>query len=65
VAAGKCVEPEQFCEPGKGRLCNVIGVLESQPNMGDAKVVVVLVDDDMGLGWDPSWPQERIDKIYD
>ena len=25
---------------------------------------ILLVDDDMGLGWDPAWPQERIDKIY-
>jgi hypothetical protein len=27
--------------------------------------VVVIVDEDLGLGWDPAWPQERKDKIYD
>jgi hypothetical protein len=26
--------------------------------------VVVIVGEDLGLGWDPSWLQDRIDKIY-
>jgi len=24
---------------------------------------IVLTGEDLGLGWDPDWPQERIDKI--
>ena len=64
VETGKCIEPEVFCEAGISRMCNILMILEAQPNMRDTKMVVILVDEDLGLGWDPSWPQERIDKIY-
>ena len=62
--AGKCVEPEVFCEAGTSRACNVIVILEALPNMRDTKIAVILVDEDMGLGWDPAWPKERRDRIY-
>ena len=61
---GKCVEPETLCGPGKVRICNITVILESKPAVPDTEWVIILVDDDMGLGWDPAWPQERIDKIY-
>jgi hypothetical protein len=64
AAAGRCVEPKEFCAPGKMRICNIVVILESKPAVPDTKWVVILVDDDLGLGWDPAWPQERIDKIY-
>ena len=64
VAAGKCVEPEVLCEPGRMRICNIVVILESKPAVPDTKFTVILVDDDLGLGWDPAWPKERIDKIY-
>lgn len=64
AAAGKCVEPEALCEPGKMRICNIVVILESKPAVPDTNFVVILVDDDLGLGWDPAWPKERIDKIY-
>lgn len=64
VATGKCIEPDQVCKGGLTRMCNIIVILEAQPNMRDTKIVPVLVDEDLGLGWDPAWPKERIDKIY-
>lgn len=64
VAAGKCVEPEIFCKAGPVRMCNVIVILEGRPRAANTKMAVILVDEDLGLGWDPAWPKERIDKIY-
>ena len=62
VAAGRCVEPETVCPPGM-RACNIVVILEGRPEM-PREIVVILVNEDMGLGWDPDWPQERKDKIY-
>ncbi|MFC1933444.1 lactate utilization protein [Chloroflexota bacterium] len=62
AAAGKCVEPEVFCDPGEIRACNVVLILEATPD--HREIVVILVDEDLGLGFDPAWPQERKDKIY-
>jgi hypothetical protein len=64
VPSGKCVEPETLCAPGRMRICNIVVILESKPAVPDTNFVVILVDDDLGLGWDPTWPKERIDKIY-
>ena len=63
AASGKCIEPENFCGPGK-RVCNIIVILEGKPALPDTEIVVIVVDEDLGLGWDPSWQQDRIDKIY-
>lgn len=63
ATAGKCIEPETFCGPGQ-RVCNIIVILEGKPALPDTEIVVILVDEDLGLGWDPAWPKERIDKIY-
>jgi hypothetical protein len=63
ASKGRCIEPESFCVPGP-RICNIIVILEGQPNTTDIEIVVILVDEDLGLGWDPKWPQERKDKIY-
>lgn len=63
VAAGKCVEPATFCEAGQ-RLCNIVVILEGRPSIPGRNTVVIVVDEDLGLGWDPAWPKERIDKVY-
>jgi len=63
VAAGKCVEPEVFCQLGP-RICNIIVILEAKPAGTDIDIVVIIVDEDLGLGWDPAWSEERKDKIY-
>jgi len=49
VVAGKCIEPETCCEAGNTRMCNVVMILEGQPNMRDNKIIVILVDEDIGL----------------
>jgi hypothetical protein len=64
VASGKCVEPEAFCDPRQMRICNIVVILESKPAGTNIEFVVILVDEDLGLGWDPAWSKERIDRIY-
>ncbi len=54
--AGKCVD----CSVPE-RACNVTVIVEKKPPLTDLKVIVV--DDDLGLGWDPAWPRERVDRI--
>ncbi len=64
VPVGRCVEPETLCAPGRMRICNIVVILESKPAGTNIDFVVIIVDEDLGLGWDPTWPKERIDKIY-
>ena len=57
VHKGECVD----CRV-KDRLCNVVAILEGKIPMTD--ITVVLIGEDLGLGWDPEWPRERIDRIW-
>ena len=43
------------------RICNVMTILKKKPPMTD--FTIILVGEDLGLGWDPEWPEERIEKI--
>ncbi len=43
------------------RICNITTILHKKPPMTD--FAIVLTGEDLGLGWDPAWPQERIDRI--
>lgn len=61
--AGKCVEPETFCEYDR-RICAIVVVLEGKSLLEETQMPVIIVDEDMGLSWDPAWPQERKDKIF-
>ncbi len=54
--AGKCVD----CSVPE-RACNVTVIVEKKPPLTDLKVI--LVDDDLGLGWDPDWSPEHIERI--
>ena len=54
--AGKCVDCSKL-----ERACNITVIIERRPSLTDLKVIVV--DEDLGLGWDPSWPKARIDGI--
>jgi len=56
VKTGKCVD----CNSAK-RICNVTTIMEKRPWRTD--LTVILVDEDLGLGWDEKWPQERIKGI--
>ena len=53
---GKCRD----CR-GEKRVCAVTTVIEHKPLT--TEINVVIVDEDLGLGWDRSWPAERIDAI--
>ena len=43
------------------RICNVTTIIEKRPARTD--FTIVLVGEDLGLGWDPTWPEERREKI--
>jgi len=58
VVTGECSD----CR-AKDRMCNVFTVIESRPRRTDIEVVIV--NEDLGLGWDESWPPERIAKIVE
>jgi hypothetical protein len=53
---GKCSD----CK-APGRICNITTILEKKPRMSE--YTIILVGEDLGLGWDPDWPEERIQKI--
>jgi len=56
AATGKCND----CE-SPTRMCNVTIVLEKKPLLTDLSVI--LVNEDLGLGWDPTWDEKRISEI--
>jgi hypothetical protein len=43
------------------KICNILTIIEGKPASTDLNVVIV--NEDMGLGYDPSWPKSRITKI--
>ena len=43
------------------RICNITTILLKKPPSVDFSIV--LTGEDLGLGWDPDWPEERIEKI--
>ena len=46
---------------GKERICNATTILEGSPLFSEVNVVIV--DEDLGLGWDRTWAKDRIEKI--
>jgi len=45
----------------KDRICNIFTIIEGKPFFTDLNVVIV--NEDLGLSWAPSWPKERVMKI--
>jgi hypothetical protein len=43
------------------RICNITTILLKKPPSVDFSIV--LTGEDLGLGWDPAWPEARIEKI--
>jgi hypothetical protein len=43
------------------RICNITTILLKKPPL--VEFAIVLTGEDLGLGWDPAWPVERIEKI--
>jgi hypothetical protein len=56
VESGKCND----CKSPM-RICAVTPIIEAKPRL--TKISVVLVGEDVGLGWEPDWPEDRIKKI--
>jgi hypothetical protein len=56
VTKGRCLD----CN-AKERICCITVIIEKQPHLG--RISVILVDEDLGLGWDQSWPEARRQKI--
>ena len=56
VTTGRCTD----CRSPE-RICNVTTVIEKKPTFTD--IAIVLVGKDLGLGWDPDWPEERKERI--
>ena len=45
------------------RRCNIFTIIEGKPHRTDLNVIII--DEDLGLGWDPSWPEDHINKIVE
>ncbi len=58
AATGECSD----CR-SKERICNILTVIEGKPFFTD--IHVVIVNEDLGLAWDPSWPEERVARIVE
>ena len=53
---GKCSD----CSAPK-RICSVTSIIEKRP--WRTEISVILVDGDLGLSWDETWPEDRILKV--
>lgn len=58
VVTGECSD----CKT-TDRACNIFTIIEGRPFLTELNVVIV--NEDLGLGWDPSWPPTRIMKILE
>ena len=58
VVKGKCVD----CHV-KRRICNVMVILEGKPKR--TEIEVIIISEDLGLGWGPRWPKKRIATIWE
>ncbi len=56
AVTGKCND----CD-SPDRICNITIILEKKPLYTDLSII--LINEDLGLGWDPAWDDERISKI--
>lgn len=43
------------------RICSVTSIIEKRP--WRTEISVILVDEDLGLSWDETWPEDRIRRI--
>ena len=54
--AGECID----CFVPQ-RACNITMILDKCPSRTD--LTVIMIDEDLGIGFDPDWPAERIEQI--
>ncbi len=57
-----CADTEECinCDSDQ-RICNVTTIISKKPP--SVEFAIVLTGEDLGLGWDPEWPEQRIEKI--
>jgi hypothetical protein len=60
---GTCCEyrDKTKIDSSRDRLCNALLILEGKPLF--TNIEIILLDCDLGLGWDPDWDKERIERI--
>lgn len=58
AATGKCND----CR-SKDRKCNIFTIIEGKPLR--TSINVIIINEDLGLAWDESWPKERISRIIE
>lgn len=57
-----CALTEECCDcDSPQRICNVTTIITKKPP--SVEFAIVLTGEDLGLGWDPDWPEERIESI--
>jgi hypothetical protein len=57
-----CASTGECCDcDSPQRICNITTIISKKPPSLDFGIV--LVDEDLGLGWDPEWPEARKEKI--
>lgn len=58
-----CANTDQCTDcDSEERICKISTIIEKRPS--DTEVTVLIINKDLGLGWNKSWPKERINKIY-
>jgi hypothetical protein len=55
-STGECAD----CDSPQ-RICNITTIISKKPPMVD--FTIILVNEDLGLGWDPDWPEARKERI--
>ena len=57
-----CAETETCADcDSVQRICNITTIISKRPPSVDFSVIIS--KEDIGLGWDPAWPEDRIEKI--
>jgi hypothetical protein len=57
-----CASTGECCDcDSPQRICNITTIISKKPPSVD--LTIILVGEDLGLGWDPDWPEERIERI--
>ena len=56
VETGVCMD----CDSAQ-RICNITTIISKRPPSVDFSIIIS--KEDMGLGWDPAWAEDRIEKI--
>ena len=56
AVTGKCNE----CD-SPDRMCNITLIIEKQPL--NTQITIILINEDLGLGWNPTWDVGRINQI--